>query len=309
MRRVIFVFLDGIGLGLENKDNPFFTTPTPFLEQLLDGKKLTRTVGDRIYPGAVLLALDAVLGVDGLPQSATGQCSLFTGVNAPKLLGYHLNAYPNEALKEALKEKNMFLQLMEKGLKCTFANAYRPDSLDAVLKGSNNHLPCTTLMNFFAGLPFRTLADMDNGQAVFMDITNSYLIKQGYKAKLVTPEEAGKRLAGIAKDFHLTLYESFITDIVGHSANFDDASMVVMLLDKFLASVAANLDKDKDILLVTSDHGNLEDLGVKGHTKCQVPALIVGSGREELARLINRKKDITGVLPALLDYLSASTQN
>ena len=44
-----------------------------------------------------LLALDAGLGVEGLPQSATGQAVLLTGVNIPAELGYHYGPKPNPA--------------------------------------------------------------------------------------------------------------------------------------------------------------------------------------------------------------------
>jgi hypothetical protein len=38
--------------------------------------------------------LDASLCVPGLPQSATGQAALLTGLNAPELMGRHIEGFP-----------------------------------------------------------------------------------------------------------------------------------------------------------------------------------------------------------------------
>jgi len=59
------------------------------------------------------------------------------------------------------------------------------------------------------------------------------------------------------------------------------------------------MDAERDLLLVVSDHGNLEDLRTKEHTQNSVPALIVGKGNEEMAKVLQKKKDQTGILPAI----------
>jgi hypothetical protein len=58
-----------------------------------------------------LLALDAGLGVSGLPQSATGQATLLTGINVPAALGYHYGPKPNRAVAEILTNGNLFCTL------------------------------------------------------------------------------------------------------------------------------------------------------------------------------------------------------
>jgi hypothetical protein len=105
MTRVLLIFIDGLGLGADRECNPLVVIPTPGLRSYLAGASLSaRSVGGQ-RGGAILLSLDACLGVEGLPQSATGQATLFTGVNAPAQLGYHLKGFPNKALKNCCKQK------------------------------------------------------------------------------------------------------------------------------------------------------------------------------------------------------------
>ncbi|MBI3975273.1 MAG: metalloenzyme, partial [Armatimonadetes bacterium] len=90
---VLLLFLDGVGLGEEDpQHNPWVRAPTPALRALL-GRPLAGQ--ERIErDGVLLIPTDATLGVPGLPQSATGQTALLTGLNAPALIGRHVTAYP-----------------------------------------------------------------------------------------------------------------------------------------------------------------------------------------------------------------------
>src|SRR5687767_5228264 len=94
--RVLFIFLDGIGLGVDNQGiNPFANAHMPNLNALLEGRSLFKECAPFYGEHATLLAIDPNLGVDGLPQSATGQAVLMTGVNIPAELGYHYGPKPN----------------------------------------------------------------------------------------------------------------------------------------------------------------------------------------------------------------------
>ncbi|HEY9807154.1 MAG TPA: hypothetical protein V6D04_11335, partial [Candidatus Obscuribacterales bacterium] len=90
--RFIFLFLDGVGLGAAKATNPLAAIAAmPFLAKLL-GRPLV--AGQTTHQAQVLCqAIDATLGVPGLPQSATGQTALFTGCNAPAFLGRHQSAF------------------------------------------------------------------------------------------------------------------------------------------------------------------------------------------------------------------------
>ena len=75
--------------------------------------------------GTVFRAIDARLGVEGLPQSGTGQAALFTGVNAPRLAGRHYGPYPHSKTRPALTADNVFSRILRLGLAARSAGRVR----------------------------------------------------------------------------------------------------------------------------------------------------------------------------------------
>lgn len=275
MGQVIFVFLDGLGMGPADDSNPLWLAPMPTLRKLLGGPLVQGHGVDR--PNLLLRAIDACLGVEGLPQSATGQVALFTGLNAAAMLGRHVGAYPNAPLVEVINERNILKRATELGYRATFANAYTPQYFRLVEEGKRRH-SATTLSVLAAGLPFRTLDDLRKGEAVYWDITNRYLVEHLHLVMpIVEPEVAGRRLARLARTHDLVLFESFLPDVVGHRQDAGKALEVLDILDRFFAGLFEEM-KPTDTLVVSSDHGNLEDLRVKTHTANPVPLLVVGPG-------------------------------
>src|SRR3990172_9014835 len=128
MTRILFIFLDGIGLGADDPDtNPLVRAEMPFLGSLLGGQKLTASAAPYESEIVSLVALDAGLGVDGLPQSATGQAVLLTGVNIPAELGYHYGPKPNPEVASYLKNGNtLFSWLRAVDKKSALLNAFPP---------------------------------------------------------------------------------------------------------------------------------------------------------------------------------------
>ncbi len=125
----LFIFLDGVGLGKNNPEiNPFALAKTPTLSALLEGKALLASSTPFFGAQASLLALDAGLGVAGLPQSATGQATLLTGINVPGELGYHYGPKPNQPVANFLKSGTLFSQIRDAGLRAGF-----PECLPATL--------------------------------------------------------------------------------------------------------------------------------------------------------------------------------
>jgi hypothetical protein len=64
--------------------------------------------------------LDASLGVPGLPQSATGQTSILTGVNAPAEMGRHISGFPGPTLRRILFEHSVLKRIRERGLSAKY---------------------------------------------------------------------------------------------------------------------------------------------------------------------------------------------
>jgi 2,3-bisphosphoglycerate-independent phosphoglycerate mutase len=107
----------------------------PHLEALLDGRKLIARSASVETPRATLVALDACLGVAGLPQSATGQTVLLTGRNVPREIGYHYGPKPNPVIAEYLRNGNLFRTLRQAGRRSALLNAYPQGYFDAISSG------------------------------------------------------------------------------------------------------------------------------------------------------------------------------
>lgn len=263
--KMIFIFIDGFGLGEPDAGkNPLYAARTPGL--------------DRLMAGSVVFPTETQLGIPGLPQSATGQTAIFTGVNAPKVVGRHLNAQPSQALREIISRENLFKILMRKGLKVTNANAYRQEYLDRMnIPREKRYKPSvTSVMTMSADLKFRLVEDYRNGAAIYHDITGNIIVESGYDAEVITPREAARRLYNISRDYDFTLFEHFMTDIIGHKMDMEAALGEIELLDSFLDGLLDLVDPQNDILFITSDHGNIEDVSIKTHTVNRVPAIIYG---------------------------------
>lgn len=306
---VLMIFVDGVGLGDAHVGrNPLASAPMPFVRKLLGGRALVRTsaedVDDAMARSDVrLIAVDACLGVPGLPQSATGQTTLLTGVNAAQALGRHLPGLPSATLVEILREHSLFKRLRETGLTATFANPFTDDYFASVEAGRWRHSATTTAV-LSAGLPVRMLDDLRAGRAVFHDITGEGLRSRDYDVAPTTPEEAGSRLAALAAEHDFTLFEHFLTDFAGHAQNENEARRLLGMLDRLLEAAVARVDLTATTVIVISDHGNLEDLSVKTHTRNPVPGLFIGAGSGFFADAV---RSLTDVAPAVLTYLAKTS--
>jgi hypothetical protein len=286
---VLLLFVDGVGLGEPDPEK------NPLLSARLTRLRLAQGL-PAPDPAAILVPTDACLGVPGLPQSATGQTAILAGVNAPSLVGQHVSGYCTASLAALLDGRSVFSRVTARGGTATFANAYTP----RYLENPPRFLSVTTVATAKAGLRFRTLDDLARGDAVFHDFTNRLLPARGYHLPTITPAEAGARLAVIAGSHTFTMYEHFLTDLAGHAQDMANAAEVLQNLEGLLESVLAHLDLSRHLVILTSDHGNLEDLAVKTHTRNPVPTLLWGSGAADIAAGI---RDLTDIAPAILRRL------
>ena len=138
--RVLLLFVDGLGLGGSDPAvNPVVGGACPALARLL---------AEEAVP------VDACLGVPGLPQSATGQAALLTGVNAPRAMGRHVEGFPGPALQEIVREHNLLRAAAAAGLRVTLANAY---FMDSVTMAAIRRPSVTTVAALSAGVPLREI--------------------------------------------------------------------------------------------------------------------------------------------------------
>jgi 2,3-bisphosphoglycerate-independent phosphoglycerate mutase len=293
---VVLFFIDGLGIGTRGAQNPLDGLPEAAPLAIFQDEE-----PEVIFDGR-LVRTDACLGVEGRPQSASGQTTILTGINAPAALGYHKQGFPNEALREILSNHSIFLQLKRARIAPnTFANAYRQKFFET----RPRWVSATTVAVEAAGMYFRDLDDLQAGRAVFQDYTNEMLIERGLALSRRTPEQAAEILARISSEHRFTLYEYFITDKTGHAQDMEAARLVLANLARFVRHLLSRLDLTRTTVLLTSDHGNIEDLSSRNHTLNLVPTLIWGEHKETVAARIRNLADITPAIVEVLDRESS----
>ncbi|MCK4890273.1 MAG: hypothetical protein KAS21_01175 [Candidatus Aminicenantes bacterium] len=310
--RFIFIFIDGVGIGKSNGNNPFIAA-NPKILRLWDNSAVD-------LPNFTLKPIDPLLGIDGTPQSATGQTTIFTGVNIPKLLSKHIGSFPNKIMRKVISEENLLVKLNNSGKKAKFINAYPHHS--ELFSNSNVNIDKEGNLIFSDNFPDKfkkrisvtssilisnNVKPFDTGDikeklSLYQDYSNKSLLKYGLDLPVFSPEDAAEVLYRTSGDFDLILYEFFQSDIYGHRKNIAEQIELISDLDLLLSTLISLMDRKKDTLLITSDHGNLEDNSSKAHTLNPVPLITWGRKNNELSENIN---DLSGITPAILNFLNS----
>jgi 2,3-bisphosphoglycerate-independent phosphoglycerate mutase len=301
---VVLLFLDGVGIGKNDAAiNPFFNANLPALTSLCGGK-LPHVPFKNISTAQVeVIAVNATLGMAGLPQSGTGQTAIFTGVNGSKKFGRHFGPHPPSALRTLIAEKNIFKQLKDIGKSAVFANAFPQKFFDYTELGTRR-LTVTTLSCMLSGIPLLTAKELERDEGISADFIRAEWPELGHpNVKPVTPIEAGKHLAKIAAKNDFTLFEYWLTDHAGHSQKMKFAVDVLERFDEFLSGFIEHFNPNNTLLIIISDHGNIEDLSTKSHTRNRVPCIIAGKYRN---KIVKRIKNLTHITPAILRLVSGS---
>jgi 2,3-bisphosphoglycerate-independent phosphoglycerate mutase len=306
--RVLMIFLDGVGIGRSDPAvNPLFVAGLPALRSMLGDTLFSLRHRHHESPHTTLLPLDATLGVAGLPQSGTGQTALFTGENAARLIGKHFGPFPYSTLRPVIAAKNIFAKLRQRGLHPYFANAY-PQRFFEYMARHPGRITVPPYASLESGLPLLGAEDLAAGRGVSADITGEGWSALGYSdVKVIPPAEAGRRMVGMLQRHEFVLFEYWKTDHAGHAQDMTEACAALSSVDGLLAGVLDSMDHRRHLLLVTSDHGNLEDLSVRMHTRHPVPALLHGHRHAEMASLLSESPggpSISAVTPALVSMLA-----
>jgi 2,3-bisphosphoglycerate-independent phosphoglycerate mutase len=272
--KVAWLMLDGVGVADFHAQHPFQNLHIPTLTRL--GISSFKHVNEAEF---VTQPIDATLGVEGLPQSGTGQTTLLTGVNAAQVMGRHYGPWPGPSLKPLL-EQSLPVQLAKAGLTVRLANHYPQRYLEAIDAGK------------------RKL----NAIAFAMTLAGAKL-EHGIPPMLSNPDDSnGTSLEQVAvwgREFmhstaNLTIFDAWWSDHLGHHGTLSEAQDHVTRLEAFVTS-ALEARESNTLFLVTSDHGNFEDIGLKTHTFAPVPLVALGHGALEFSEVT----DLAGVAPAL----------
>ena len=239
------IFIDGLGIGKKDyENNPFFKFGFKSFETIL-GKIPHLENQSTSNNGYYCFPVDATLGVEGLPQSGTGQVSIFCGMNAAKHVGKHFGPFPYSTTIPIIEKDNIFKAFIEKNKKAYFANAYPKVFFDYIESGKTR-LSVTSASCRLSGVKLNGIEEVKKEQALTAEITNERWNKKlNYKLDVITPETAAKRLLKIANENDFTLYEFFLTDHLGHGRIAEEFDQIFMNLDKFLLSVLTEINTNE----------------------------------------------------------------
>jgi hypothetical protein len=302
--KFLFLFLDGVGLGPNDpNNNPFVLAKMPVMQNLLGGYPLVAENAPFVGSRASLIGIDACLGIDGLPQSATGQATLLTGENVPKTIGKHYGPKPNRPVSEFLLNGNLFNTLRQEGQRVTFLNAYPPGYFETIDSGRRMY-SAIPLAATSAGINLKNYGDLVNGRAISADFT-----AQGWREHIgltetpvLSPSKAGINLANLSQAHNFAFFEYWLSDYAGHRQDMTSSCALLETLDQVLGGLLSAWDDSQGLILITSDHGNMEDLSTRRHTYNVVPALVIG----DLAlrnQFTEGLMDLTDIAPAITQLI------
>ena len=303
--KFLFLFMDGVGLGAgDPQNNPLAKANMPNLKALLDGRSLVASTAPAHTHRATLLALDAAMGVPGLPQSATGQAALVTGKNVPAIVGEHYGPKPNPPVADIIRSGTVFSILQARGFHTALLNSYPPRYFEGVNSGRRLY-SAIPLAVTSAGVSLKTAADLHNGHALSADFTGEGWQKffKDPHAAVMSPAQAGEALAALALSYDFAFFEYWPSDYAGHRQDKSAARELLESFDGVLGGLLAGWDDQAGLILITSDHGNIEDLSTRRHTANPVPALVIGDSvlRQRFCANLHTLADITPAILALYD--------
>lgn len=302
-RHVHLFFMDGVGLGGPDPAvNPFISAHLPHLNGLLGEDWFLQVAGPSTVERASFVHTDATLGIAGRPQSATGQATILTGRNVPQLIGRHYGPKPNEAVSAIVREGTLFHEVTAAGGSAALITPYPQRYFDAIESG-RRLLSAVPLAATSAGLSLMTADDLRAGRAVSPGFTGEGWRDQlGYSdIPVLTLPEAGRRIAAIARSHTFTFFEHWPSDRRGHRGSLEEAVAHLEMIDAVLGGLFAAWDDQNGLLIITSDHGNIEAKDRRNHTENPVPTIIMGPDHAELAALVHDLTDIARVVRRFLN--------
>ena len=281
--RVAILFTDGVWVGPNEAATNPLARSNYLLSQFSDG------TGTALPASGSRHDVDTTFGVPGRPQSASNQTAIFTGRPAPSLIGRHVLGYPNESLRVLIAAHSIVRRVTQAGRSATFANAYPAGYLDALglrrraSEGADVTIPtrflrrlkasASTLAMSAGGVELRTLDDARRDEGLTHDVDGSSAARRKLVVPLRSPQEAAAVFWRLSADF--TLFEHYLADEAGHDQDLAAAERALSTFDAFARAVIEHRPADCQVL-ICSDHGNVEDLSTRSHTRNPVAVLSFG---------------------------------
>ncbi len=297
-------FMDGVGLGANDPEsNPFVTAKLPNLTGLLGEGWFLQGNGRISSNHATLIPTDANLEMPNRPQSATGQATILTGRNIAQIIGEHYGPKPNQPIRDAVAQGTLFSEVLAAGGKAALLTPYPQGYFDGIHSGKRLY-SSVPLAATNAGIALMTADDLRNGRAVSPGFTG-----QGWHdfldyedIPLLTLSQAGEKIAQLARTYTFSFFEHWPSDRAGHRGTLVAARAHLEMIDTAVGGLINAWDQKYGLLIITSDHGNIEAKEHRQHTRNPVPTILIGPDHAILANKINALTDIASVVREHLQY-------
>jgi hypothetical protein len=226
-----------------------------------------------------------------------------TGNNVPEEIGTHYGPKPNPQIAKIIETGNLFQEIVRRGGRAALLNAYPPQYFQSIESGRRLY-SAIPLAAHSAGIELMTAEDLQAGEAFSVDFTGEGWAAQPEfpPAPVHQPHQAGLRLAEVSSQYEFTWFDYWISDYAGHKREMDQAVSLLESFDLVLGGFIEAWQDRQDLFVLTSDHGNLEDLSKRGHTDNCVPALLIGPAYLR-ASFAENLRDLTDFAPAVFRTL------
>ncbi|MCU0496216.1 MAG: hypothetical protein MUF87_02555 [Anaerolineae bacterium] len=298
---ILLIFLDGIGLGIDDPTiNPFAAAHTPTLWRLANDHRWLSITGYQESDQALFIPTDAQLGLAGKPQSGTSQAAILTGRNIPQLIGRHYGPKPDAETRALLENDNFFKQVIQQGQQAALINAYPPTLLHNIARGKTLRSSIQHAV-YAAGLPLFDHHALYREDAMSEDWTGQawrdYL--QYTDTPLYSPQAAGKQMIELSRRYDFAFFSHWMTDTVGHRGTVEEGVALIELFDQVMQGALETWHDSEGLIIITSDHGNLEAMDDRHHTENRVPTVVIGQKKA----LFSDLTDLIGLVPRMAQLL------
>ena len=260
MSGIVWLALDGVGHPQDAPDGSVWAQPLGTLRRLVDAGR----------------CLDATLGVPGLPQSGTGQACWLTGRDAVRVMGEHFGPHPGPTLQRLLREESLPVRLAQAGARVALGNEYVPAYVQALESGAGrrNRMGCFPFSFRAAGLALNPPGLPLLGATLGLPYARPWAGVPHEETALDALARHGAALARAATEVDLLALDLRFGDLLGPAGAPDVPGDALGAGRSYLRRVDALLSGLLGAgvrVVISSDHGNLEDLRTKGHTLAGVP--------------------------------------
>lgn len=164
-----------------------------------------------------------------------------------------------------------------------------------------------------ADVTLRTWDDVWNNKALTGTLTHELEARFNWKTlgisqlPLRSPQQGAKILADLVSRHDFTFYKYQLADLVSHTGKVELARGVFGIIETFVEAVLRALDPAETVVVVTSDHGHLEQVAfTHGHPKSRVPTWYFGADAETQ---VSRMRTPEGIFHVIAGLTSASPRS